>query len=101
MNKVEEKYGSDCLIFYGHWSRKDQMKGCNPSPVVGLKKLISKRFKTVDVDEYKTSITCNSCHDRSGESVFYPGFFVWGEGGAVRCISTINRVGRSMPSQES
>ena len=34
------------------------MKGCNPTPNLAIKKQIAKRFKTVDVDEFRT---CNLC----------------------------------------
>ena len=64
INRVEEKFGSNCTIFYGDWSKKDQMKGCDPSPVVGVRKLLSKKFRVVEVDEYKTSVTCNICLER-------------------------------------
>ena len=64
LSMVEKKFGRDCVIYYGDWCRKDQMKGCNPSPVAGMKKVFSKRFRVVEVDEYKTSVTCNTCLDR-------------------------------------
>ena len=60
-NRVAETYGEDCTLFYGDWSRRDQMGGCTPSPVVGIKKLLSKRFIVKDVDEFRTSKTCNRC----------------------------------------
>ena len=60
-NRVAKTYGEDCTLFYGDWSRQDQMKGCTPSPVVGMKKLLSKRFMVKDVDECRTSKTCNRC----------------------------------------
>ena len=55
LNRVEEKFGSDYVIFYRDWSRNEQMKGCDLSPVVEMKKAISKKFRVVNVDEYKTS----------------------------------------------
>lgn len=64
LNRVEKTFGRDCIIFYGNWSRREQLKGCDPSPVVGMKKLMSKRFRVVEVDEYKTSVTCNVCLER-------------------------------------
>ena len=44
LNRVKATYGPDCAIYYGNWSRKDQMNGCEPSPTVGLKKALRKRF---------------------------------------------------------
>ena len=64
LNRVEEKFGSDYVIFYRDWSRNEQMKGCDLSPVVEMKKAISKKFRVVNVDEYKTSGTCNQCFGR-------------------------------------
>ena len=61
LDRVASTYGSECTIFYGDWSRKDQMPGCEPSPVVGLRKAMRKRFHVNDVDEYLTSKICNGC----------------------------------------
>ena len=61
LDRVSHTYGSKCIIFYGDWSRKDQMSGCDPSPVVGLRKAMRKRFFVADVDEHKTSKMCNRC----------------------------------------
>lgn len=59
--KTARTYGASCCIHYGDWSRRDQMKGCDPSPTVGLRKLISRRFEVREVDEFRTSKTCNLC----------------------------------------
>ena len=64
LNRIAENYGPNCRIFYGDWSRKTQMKGCAPSPTVGIRNIIAKRFNVVGVDEYKTSITCNTCKNQ-------------------------------------
>lgn len=40
LNRVESNFGKDCVIYYGNWNRIDQMKGCDPSPVIGIKKEI-------------------------------------------------------------
>ena len=61
LDRVAMVYGKDCKIFYGDWSRADQMAGCIPSPTVGLRKSIHKRFNVTYVDKYRTSKTCNSC----------------------------------------
>lgn len=61
LNRIADKYGEDCEIKFGNWSRKTQMKGCQPTPNATLKSLLSKRFRVVEVDEFRTSITCNSC----------------------------------------
>ncbi len=59
LNRVEEKYGKDCVLHDGDWSRKDQMKGCAPSLGVGMTKVLQKKFVVTEVDEFKTSKTCN------------------------------------------
>lgn len=64
LNKVASTYGKECHIFYGNWSRKDQMQGCEPSPTTGLKKAFKQRFAVTEVDEYLTSKTCNRCMAR-------------------------------------
>ena len=42
VNRVTETYGSDCKLFYGDWSTNYSLKGCDPSPSKGLKKVLSK-----------------------------------------------------------
>ena len=37
------------------------MKGCAASPVPGFRKLLAKWFSVQDMDEYRTSKTCNDC----------------------------------------
>jgi transposase len=37
------------------------MKGCTPSPTVGLEKMLRRKFEVCKVDEYKTSKVCNRC----------------------------------------
>ncbi len=61
LNRIESTYGKDATIYYGDWSRKDQMKGCDPSPTVGLRKLLKKSSRVVEVDEFRTSKMCNGC----------------------------------------
>jgi hypothetical protein len=62
LNKVEEIFGPDIVLGYGNWSRKTQMKGHIPTVGKGLRKVISKRFNNITVDEYKTSKICYNCH---------------------------------------
>ena len=47
--------GKKLVIFHGDYSRTSQMKGCVPTPNIGLKKLLAKHFELIDVDEYLTS----------------------------------------------
>lgn len=43
LNQIEDYYMYDANC-YGDWSCRDQLKGCDPTPTVGMLKLISKRF---------------------------------------------------------
>ena len=43
------------LMTYGNWSRSSQMKNFMPTPGLGIKRLLNKRFIILDIDEYKTS----------------------------------------------
>ena len=61
LDRVASTYGPECYVYYGDWSRRDQMAGCDPSPTIGLRKALRKRFNVTDVDEYRTSKTCNRC----------------------------------------
>ena len=62
LNKIEEVFGDDPILGYGNWSRKSQMKGHIPTIGKGLRKVISKRFTNITVDEYNTSKICYNCH---------------------------------------
>ena len=64
LNRIEDVYGhpENVLIYYGNWSQSQQMKYLMPSQGVSLKRLVSKWFETVIVDEYRTSKMCNQCH---------------------------------------
>ena len=55
LTKDEIKQGKKLVILHGDYSRTTQMKGCIPTPNVGIKKLLMTRFEIVDVNEYNTS----------------------------------------------
>lgn len=60
--QVVKQNRTDVWTFlHGDWSSSRQQKGCDPSPTVGIRKLLSKRFKLKDVDEFRTSKVCNTC----------------------------------------
>jgi hypothetical protein len=54
---------SDLLICYGNWSNNKQMKYLMPTKGIGLRRLISKHYQVLLVDEFKTSKLCNTCHN--------------------------------------
>ena len=66
LNCIQQIYGSpkDVVICYGNWSETQQMKYLMPSQGIGLRRLISQRFETIMVDEYRTSKLCNQCHHK-------------------------------------
>lgn len=47
VNRIKHAYGPDCTVYYGDWSRTDQMSGCDPSPVKGMRSLISKHLSEI------------------------------------------------------
>ena len=61
LNKVEKTYGKDIVLAYGNWSRRSQTKLFMPTMGAGLRKILSKRFESVSVDEDMTSELCCNC----------------------------------------
>ena len=55
LTKDEIKQGKKLVILHGDYSRTTQMKGCIPTPNIGIKKLLMSRFEIIDVNEYNTS----------------------------------------------
>jgi hypothetical protein len=55
LTKEEINQGKKLVILHGDYSRTTQMKGCIPTPNIGIKKLLMTRFEIVDVNEYNTS----------------------------------------------
>jgi hypothetical protein len=63
LNEIENKFLSEedktnnkkLLIIHGDYSRTSQMKGTIPTPNIGFKKLLLKRFQIFEINEYNTS----------------------------------------------
>ena len=57
LQEITDKFGNDCVIGLGNWSinTSHQMKRCAPSITKGIGKLLSTRFRVLEIDEYKTS----------------------------------------------
>jgi len=51
-------------IGYGDWSRQDGIRGHATGPVKGFVKALKKRATVVPIDEFRSSVTCSSCHKR-------------------------------------
>lgn len=50
------------LIGWGNWGKlPNALKGCAPTPGIGIRKRMESFFKTVTVNEYLTSQTCPCC----------------------------------------
>lgn len=64
INNIGKSFGQDILICYGDWSNNKQMKYIMPTKGIGLRRKVSKKYKTVLIDEYKTSITCSNCKNK-------------------------------------
>jgi len=63
LNNIENKFGSkeDIVVCLGDWSNKNTIKGLAPTMGIGLKRIISKKFTTMLIDEYNTSKKCCNC----------------------------------------
>jgi hypothetical protein len=55
LTKEEIKKGKKIVILHGDYSRTTQMKGCIPTPNIGMKKLLLSRFVIVEISEFNTS----------------------------------------------
>ena len=77
LNRIEEKFGKDCVIGYGDWSEDKPMANFMPTMGKGLRRAIHKRFDTVTINEHKTSMLCCDCSqplahvkDKDGEDIY-------------------------------
>ena len=71
LNNIEKTYGkkNDILVCIGDWSNKNTIKGLGSTMGIGLKRLVSKLFNTVLIDEYNTSKLCCNCHKENDNKV--------------------------------
>ena len=63
LNNIETKFGSpsDIVVCIGDWSNHNTIKGLASTMGIGLKRLVSKKFTTMQIDEYNTSKKCCNC----------------------------------------
>jgi len=54
-NLIAKTYGKDCKLLMGDWSPSVQMKNFMPTPMIGLKRKLRKKFEIINLDEYNTS----------------------------------------------
>ena len=66
LNKIEKTFGKkeEIILCYGNWSNPKQMKYMMPSIGVGLRRIISKKFDVVLLNEFNTSKLCSCCHNK-------------------------------------
>jgi len=66
LNRIKETYGKkeEILLCYGNWSNTKQMKYIMPTKGIGLRRIISKKYDVVLIDEFKTSCLCSKCHHK-------------------------------------
>ena len=55
LTKEDIKQGKKIVILHGDDSRTTQIKGCIPTPNIGMKKLFLSRFDIVEINEFNTS----------------------------------------------
>ena len=55
LTKEDKENNKKLVLLYGNWSRSSQMKNFMPTPGLGIKRLLNKRFIILDIDEHKTS----------------------------------------------
>lgn len=61
LGRMRHLYGDDALVAYGNWSRTTQMRHFVPTKGVGMRRLISRHFETVSINEFRTSKLCCNC----------------------------------------
>ena len=61
LGRMRHLYGDDALVAYGDWSRTTQMRHFVPTKGVGMRRLISRHFETVSINEFRTSKLCCNC----------------------------------------
>lgn len=57
LNEIEKIYGKDAIFAFGNWSTTKGIRRIS-MPNMGMKKLLSKRFKVYLLDEFNTSKIC-------------------------------------------
>ena len=66
LNEIEKVYGKEAIFIIGDWGGKGKIHRIS-TPNMGLKRLLSKRFKVFLIDEFRTSIlhheTENKCEN--------------------------------------
>ena len=56
---------SEVVLLHGDWGRNPNLRGSAPTPGIGLRRKIHKRFQSITTPEHFTSQTCPCCRERS------------------------------------
>lgn len=59
--RIGSTFGKDVLLAYGTWNNPNQMRGNVSSPTCGMRRLLSRHFRVVDIWEAYTTKTCSKC----------------------------------------
>jgi len=70
INEIGWKFGRNCFIAYGDWSRTDQMKYFEPTMGKGLRTLIHRKYTTITTNEAYTTKKCCDCLNDIGKYKF-------------------------------
>jgi hypothetical protein len=63
INSISSTFGENITLVIGNWGRNPNLKYTSPTPGVGLRRLLKKKFpNTYIVDEFRTSSVCPCCH---------------------------------------
>jgi hypothetical protein len=61
------KHGKRIILelLNGNWGRNTNLRGSAPTPGIGMRRKVHKRFNTITTPEQFTSKTCICCHQRT------------------------------------
>ena len=65
LDNIEKKFKEDdkeVVIVIGDWSTSHHLKGFAPTPGIGMRRLLKKRFGLYFLNEWGTSKRCHHCH---------------------------------------
>lgn len=55
ITNIKKVFGDNVALMYGDWSIPKQMRNYMSTPMIGLKRRLSKEFDIINIDEYNTS----------------------------------------------
>ena len=61
VGNITSAFGAESVIFWGNWGRNPNLKNQPPTPGIGLRRRIAKRFQTFTYDERMSSSLCYCC----------------------------------------